>query len=368
MINKGNFKDCFGRSHRPLLIAGPCAAESHDQVLETARQLAEHKTITLFRAGIWKPRTQPNVFQGIGEIGLAWLDEVRSRFKLRPCLEVAHPRHVELVVKHGIDTVWIGARTTGSPFAVQELAEAMKGTGLTVLLKNPLSPDLALWLGALERIFKAGVGAIGAIHRGFSSVKSTYLRNSPMWRIPLELRQHFPNLPILCDPSHICGCADLVPGISQAALDMGMDGLMVEVHCEPTRALSDAEQQLTPAAFARMIAGLSLRVPSSADPLLTESLELLRKNLSQLDKEIIEILARRWKIIKQIARVKHSGGIIPFQPEHMKLTLAYWRHLGVERGLPIELLENIYLAIHEASIDEQTRLMNPNCFIGHDGS
>lgn len=344
-------------ANRPVIIAGPCAAESREQVLRTAEALSRVPGISLFRAGLWKPRTSPGSFEGVGEAGLDWLVEVQERYGLRACTEVALARHVEEALARGLRAVWIGARTTGSPFAVQELAEALRGTDLAVLVKNPLSPDVGLWLGAIDRFQRVGIRDLAAVHRGFASRSPTRFRFSPMWRLPLELRRTWPALPVLCDPSHIAGRQTLVGGVAQAAIDLGMDGLMIEVHEAPASALSDAGQQLTPAAFEELLTHLVLRAPFSQDDEFQAQLEALRRELDDVDAEILAALARRWTIVARVARTKLEGGVIAFQLDRMCEVLARWRQGGDELGLPGELVEDVYLAVHEAAVDEQTQLM-----------
>ena len=279
---------CFDNPNWPLLIAGPCSAESEEQVMETARQLYATKRISAFRAGIWKPRTRPNMFEGVGDIGLLWLQNVKKETGLRVATEVATPKHVELALKHDIDILWVGARTTANPFSVQALADALEGTDSIVFVKNPVNPDIQLWIGALERLNHAGIKRLAAIHRGFSSYDKTVFRNAPMWNIPIELKAACPDLPIICDPSHISGNTELIPMVAQKALDMDMNGLIVESHCNPERALSDAKQQLTPTEYAQLIDGLVLR--EAAIDKVSNILNELRRDIDTLDDELIQKL------------------------------------------------------------------------------
>lgn len=340
----------------PLIIAGPCAAESRAQVLEVARALAASGQAKFFRAGIWKPRTQPGFFEGVGERGLPWLREVSETLPLRPCVEVAGARHVELVAKNGIDAVWIGARTTGSPFAVQDIADALAGSGMTVFVKNPLNPDLGLWLGALERL-SARTHEVHAVHRGFSSASPSSLRYAPMWHLPLELKQRHPELKILCDPSHIAGRAELVQTIAQTALDLDLDGLMVEVHNSPSAAQSDAQQQLTPVEFEAMLAHLVYHDPKRPEPGAEREVAALRHDLDDVDSEILAALKKRWDIVRRIGDSKQNRGMTHFQLQRMNEVLARWRSACLAMDLPPELGDAVYRAIHDASLNEQVNAL-----------
>ena len=341
-----------------LIIAGPCAAESREQVLETAAALAAIPAVRLLRAGVWKPRTSPGCFEGVGEAALPWLAEAQRRCEQRPCIEVARPQHVELALAHGIRVLWIGARTTGSPFAVQALADAVRGTDTAILVKNPLNPDLALWIGALERMARAGVRCLAAVHRGFASPAPGAFRYSPMWRQPVELRRRWPALPILCDPSHITGRRDLVRGVCQAALDLDMDGLMVEVHPRPDAALSDAAQQLTPASFGQLLATLVRRSPAPPDASVEAHLEELRAELDAVDDAILASLAARWAIAGRIAAVKASAGVTALQMGRMSAVLDRWQQRAEALGLPADAVTEMYATLHEAVLNEQMRLMS----------
>ena len=289
---------------RPLVIAGPCSAETEEQVMETARQLAG-RGIKIFRAGIWKPRTKPGGFEGVGVEGLPWLKEVKQETGMYVATEVATAKHVFETLKAGIDILWIGARTTANPFAMQEIADALRGTDVPVLVKNPVSPDLELWIGAIERIYNAGIRRIGAIHRGFTSIDKSLYRNHPMWAIPIELHRRLPRLPIFCDPSHIGGKRELIAPLSQQAMDLGFDGLIIEAHCSPDCAWSDKAQQVTPEALAYIIRNLVIRDES----ITTESLTELRSQIDKLDDQLLELLSRRMRVSRDIGQYKKEHNL-----------------------------------------------------------
>ena len=286
---------------RPFVIAGPCSAETEEQVMTTAHQLAE-KGCHMFRAGVWKPRTKPGCFEGHGEPALAWLQRVKQETGMLTAIEVAKPEHVELALKYGIDILWIGARTTVNPFAVQELADSLKGTDVPVLVKNPVSPDLELWIGALLRLNRVGIKRLGAIHRGFTSIDQKIYRNTPMWHIPIELHRRFPKLPIVCDPSHMGGRRDLVAPLCQQAMDMGFDGLLVESHCDPDNAWSDASQQVLPDVLDFIIDRLVIR--DNAE--MTESLASMRKQIDEMDTALMDLLTKRMRVCREIATYKRE--------------------------------------------------------------
>lgn len=335
------------------IIAGPCSAESLQQVLETAGAL-HGMGIGTFRAGIWKPRTRPGAFEGAGEEGLAWLTEVRSRFGMKVCTEVATAAHVEAALKAGIDILWIGARTTTNPFQVQEVADALRGCPVKVFVKNPVSPDLGLWTGAVERLSAARVGGIGLIHRGFSVTEDSPYRNVPQWGLAVRMRSSFPELEFLCDPSHMAGRRELVGEIAQRAVDLGLDGLMVEVHCCPDRALSDARQQLTPEDFRAMLDKLDYRSDSSQQADFNERLSQLRSRIDVIDGNIIEELARRMELSREIGRCKSGSGVAIIQRARWNEVLERAKDKGRELGLDGTLIEKVFDAIHEASVAEQS--------------
>lgn len=342
---------------RPFLIAGPCSAESEEQVLNTAAALKNYP-LQLFRAGIWKPRTRPGEFEGVGEKGLAWLRQAKKEYGSRCCIEVAKAAHVEAALKHDIDAFWIGARTTVNPFMVQEIADSLKGVDIPVLIKNPVNPDLGLWIGAIERVHRAGINKIIAIHRGFSARSDTKYRNEPIWEIPIELNRRLPQLPLLCDPSHICGNTQDLLRVSQKAIDLNYSGLMLEVHIDPPNALSDPKQQLLPDEFGSLIARLTIRATNSDDPLFQSSLEALRDEIDQLDADMIRILVERMGIVDQMGNFKKENDITILQPERWDEIIETRSAHGKSRGLSKEFLKQLLDAIHQESIRRQTRVMN----------
>ena len=347
----------FPRSEKPLLIAGPCSAESEQQLFETAKALKE-AGVGVFRAGIWKPRTRPNCFEGVGAVGLAWMKRVQQELGLKTATEVANVKHVYEALKSGVDLLWIGARTTVNPFAVQELADALRGTDIPVLVKNPVNPDVDLWLGAVERLQMAGLTKIGIIHRGFSVYLKSRYRNAPQWQLPIEIRRRFKDLPIICDPSHIAGRRELLHEISQQALDLGFDGLIIESHISPESALSDSKQQLTPGALKSLLDKLIVRKSDSTDVSYNENINELRGRIDELDHELIGILAQRMKISEEIGHYKKQNNTTILQSGRWEKILEKAFRTGEQKGLEKEFLENIFRAIHEASIDKQTEIMN----------
>lgn len=344
--------------NEPLIIAGPCGAETHSQIIETASLLKEISSVKLFRAGIWKPRTRPNSFEGVGEEGLIWLKDVQKQYNLKTTVEVANAQHTELALKHGVDVLWIGARTTGNPFSVQEIADVLKGVDIPVFVKNPIHADVQLWLGAIERMANVGITKLAAIHRGFHYAGKTKYRNKPMWEIAIELKTILPNLPIICDPSHISGNRELIESVSQKALDLGMNGLMIESHINPSVALSDAQQQLTPAALKELLARLIYRQTTSQNPECIDKLEQFRNMIDEIDDEILNILKKRMTVIEQIGEYKKVQGVTVFQVNRWKEILET-RPLWAEKiGLPAVITEKICQVLHEESIRIQTELMN----------
>jgi chorismate mutase len=341
----------------PLLIAGPCSAESEEQLIDTALRLKATKRISVFRAGIWKPRTRPNSFEGIGVKGLPWMQEVKKATGLRIATEVANAEHVELALKYGVDVLWIGARTSANPFSVQEIADSLKGVDIAVLIKNPVNPDTELWIGALERINKAGIRKLAAIHRGFSSHEKSIFRNTPMWNIPIELKSACPDLPIICDPSHICGNTELIPFISQKALDMDVDGLMIESHNNPSCAWSDAKQQLTPEQYGELIYGLLLRSVSMKGEAQT-ILSKLREDIDHLDDDIIQKLSLRMKISDKIGQYKKENNVTILQMDRWKNIVSNRINMGKAMGLSESFLKQYLDLIHQESINRQSEVMN----------
>jgi len=343
---------------RPLMIAGPCSAESEVQVLSTARAISAIDKKIIFRAGIWKPRTRPNAFEGVGSIGLQWMKKVKEETGMLTSTEVANASHVEECLKAGIDILWIGARTTVNPFSVQEIANALRGTDIPVFVKNPVNPDLQLWIGALERINHAGITKIAAIHRGFHSYTSTPFRNDPKWEMAIDLRTLCPDLPIICDPSHICGNTDLIPYISQKALDMDMHGLMIETHCMPKVALSDAKQQLTPAQLGALIEKLVVRKANSKNIDFKNKLEELRESINKTDEELLQVLMNRMQVVEEIGAYKKENNVTILQTNRWENLLNERLSNAAMMGLSEEFVRALYLLIHEESIRKQNEVMN----------
>lgn len=341
----------------PLIIAGPCSAETEDQVLKTARQLAQIPTVKAFRAGVWKPRTRPGAFEGLGEKALPWLQQVKQETGLKTAVEVAKPQHVALALKYNVDILWLGARSVVSPFVVQEIAEALKGSSVTVMVKNPIIPDLNLWVGAIERIYSAGIKNIMAIHRGFHYFEKSPFRNAPMWEIPIELKRLMPDLTVVTDPSHIAGRRDLLQQVAQKALDLEMDGLMIEVHENPDCALTDAAQQITPENLIRMLNGLVLR-KRTGNPDFQVHLEKLRTEIDKLDGELLQILAKRMEIIDEIGEYKRNNNITVLQIKRWANIMRDRLSIGTHLGLNQTFLEEILQLIHKESIFRQTQILN----------
>lgn len=340
-------------ARRPVVIAGPCSAETEEQVMNTATQLAR-KGVRIFRAGIWKPRTKPGGFEGVGETGLPWLARVKKELGMLTATEVATPHHAEAALRAGVDILWIGARTVANPFAMQELADALKGHDVPVLVKNPVNPDLELWIGGLQRINGAGIKRIGVIHRGFSSYDKRLYRNLPMWHIPIELRRRIPGLPIFGDPSHIGGARELVAPLCQQAMDLGFDGLMVESHCNPDSAWSDARQQVTPDVLDFILDKLIVRELSRT----TESLGALRQQIDELDNSLIELLAKRMRISREIGQYKREHNMTPVQTDRYTEILDKRGAQGVLCGMSGDFMKAIFESIHEESVRQQIDVMN----------
>ena len=338
---------------RLMVIAGPCSAETEEQVMTTARELAM-KGCHMFRAGVWKPRTKPGGFEGHGEPALKWMQQVKEETGMLVGTEVATPEHVELALKYGIDLLWIGARTTANPFAVQALADALQGVDVPVLVKNPVNPDLELWIGALERINRAGITRLGAIHRGFSSIDNKMYRNLPMWQIPIELRRRIPNLPIFCDPSHIGGRRDLVAPLCQQAMDLGLNGLIVESHCNPDEAWSDAKQQVTPDVLDYILGLLVIR----DSKLSTEDISALRKQIDEIDNEIMEMLSKRMRVCREIGQYKKEHNLTVLQTSRYNEILSKRGAQGVLCGMDADFVKTVYEAIHEESVRQQIEIIN----------
>ena len=344
-------------SNSCYIIAGPCSAESREQVLQTAAQIADGKKAQAFRAGVWKPRTRPGGFEGMGVKAMPWLQEVQTTYHLPVAIEVAQPEHIEAALKHNINFFWIGARTTANPFSVQELAEALQGVDCRVMVKNPIHPDLQLWLGAIERVLNSGVKQVAAIHRGFhTSAKNTF-RNTPLWQIPIELKVNFPNMPIICDPSHISGRKDLVFDIAQNALDLGMNGLMIETHINPTEALSDKAQQITPFELNELLNHLQIKEKSTANPAFNAQLNSVRDSIDTLDAQIIALVKERLHLVEKIANEKQKNNITAFQLERWMEILKSRTDWGTQQNLTKDFIEKLFQLIHEESIRTQIEIM-----------
>lgn len=339
----------------PLIIAGPCSAESRDQVLDTARSLSA-AGVRILRAGIWKPRTKPGGFEGIGVEGLPWMAEAKAQTGMLTATEVATEAHVNAALDHGIDILWIGARTSANPFAMQEIADAVaaRNTDIPVLVKNPVNPDLELWIGALERLYNAGIHRLGAIHRGFSAYGKHLYRNTPLWRIALELARRVPGLPILCDPSHIGGKRELVAPLSQQAIDMGFEGLIIESHCDPDTALSDKAQQVTPEVLGYILD--TLTAPDSTQS--TENLNLLRRQIDNLDNELIDLLAKRMEISREIGQYKKEHRMPVVQASRYDDIMGRRTQQASQNGMSPEFMRTVLAAIHEESVRQQIDIFN----------
>ena len=340
-------------NERPIVIAGPCSAESEEQVMTTAKQLAD-KGCRMFRAGVWKPRTKPGGFEGQGEAALPWLQNVKKTTGMLVATEVATPEHVELALKYGIDILWVGARTSANPFAMQALADSLKGVDVPVLVKNPVNPDLELWIGALERINQAGITRLAAIHRGFSSYDKKIYRNLPMWQIPIELRRRYPSLPILCDPSHIGGTRELIAPLCQQAMDLGFDGLIVESHCSPDNAWSDAKQQITPDVLDYILSLLVIR----DEKVTTEGIHALRKQIDELDNQLIELLAKRMRVCREIGQYKKEHNMTVLQTSRYNEILDKRGAQGVLCGMSSEFIRSVFEEVHEESVRQQIEIIN----------
>jgi chorismate mutase len=343
---------------RPLIIGGPCSAESFEQVIETATALKESGKVHLFRAGIWKPRTKPGMFEGVGELGLPWLKEVKRTCGLPVAVEVANPKHVEKALEHEIDVLWLGARTTVNPFAVQDLSDAMRGMNIPILVKNPVNPDLNLWIGAVERLQQAGLTNLALVHRGFSAYGNQDLRNPPMWQIALDMKRQFPHYPMICDPSHICGNRHALGMIAQKSVDLDFDGLMIEVHPDPDRAWSDAEQQLTPNNFNLLLEKLVWRSAQFKEGCLPDSLLNIREQIDHIDDELLLLLAERMKLADRIGHLKKEYQITILQTERWNATLQRMTDQANRLGLTEEFIKRYFDAVHLESIHHQNQIMN----------
>ena len=347
------FKFCGVDSKRPVVIAGPCSAETEEQVMETAMDLAKNG-VRIFRAGIWKPRTKPGGFEGVGSVGLTWLQEVKKETGMLVATEVANKQHVEEALNAGVDVLWIGARTSANPFAMQEIADSLVGADVPVLVKNPVNPDLELWIGAMQRIYNAGIRQIGAIHRGFSAYGKHLYRNMPQWHIPIELRRRMPELTLICDPSHIGGKRELVAPLSQQAMDMGFDGLIVESHCDPDSAWSDKSQQVTTEVLNFILNMLVVRDTTQT----TESLTLLRQQIDQIDNDLLEALSKRMRISREIGQYKKEHSMPVVQTGRYDDILNSRAAAAEELGMNGDFMKTVYQAIHEESVRQQIEVLN----------
>lgn len=346
-------KFCGVDSKRPVVIAGPCSAETEEQVMETAKDLAKNG-VRIFRAGIWKPRTKPGGFEGVGSVGLTWLQEVKKETGMLVATEVANKQHVEEALNAGVDVLWIGARTSANPFAMQEIADSLVGADVPVLVKNPVNPDLELWIGAMQRIYNAGIRQIGAIHRGFSAYGKHLYRNMPQWHIPIELRRRMPELTLICDPSHIGGKRELVAPLSQQAMDMGFDGLIIESHCDPDSAWSDKSQQVTPEVLNFILNMLVVRDTTQT----TESLTLLRQQIDQIDNDLLEALSKRMRISREIGQYKKEHSMPVVQTGRYDDILNSRAAAAEELGMNGDFMKAVYQAIHEESVRQQIEVLN----------
>ncbi|MDR2223290.1 MAG: chorismate mutase [Flavobacteriaceae bacterium] len=344
------------QGQHPAIIAGPCSAETPEQVMTIARGLP--KLVKVFRAGIWKPRTRPGGFEGVGAIGLKWLQDVKKETGMLLATEVATAEHVQLCLEHDIDILWIGARTAVNPFAVQELADALKGTDKIVLLKNPVNPDLSLWMGGLERLATAGIQKLGVIHRGFSTYEKTKYRNIPEWQIPLDLKSQLPNIPIFCDPSHITGNRNKIFGVSQQALDLNYDGLMIETHCDPDNAWSDAAQQVTPSQLNDIITKLQVRNITDDTAEFLQQIKAYRIQIDDMDSKLLDLLRKRMLISDEIGKLKKEKNVAVFQQDRWTKILEKMQEEGQHIGFTEEFITEIYTAIHQESIYRQDRVIN----------
>ncbi|MDC1237621.1 bifunctional 3-deoxy-7-phosphoheptulonate synthase/chorismate mutase type II [Polaribacter sp.] len=341
----------------PLVIAGPCSAETEEQVLKIAHELKD-SDVSYFRAGIWKPRTRPGMFEGVGEIGLRWLKKVKEETGMKTCTEVANAAHVKLAIENDVDLLWIGARSTVSPFIMQEIADALAGTDKIVLVKNPVNPDLALWLGGIERLYTAGIKNLGAIHRGFSTYEKTKYRNTPEWQLAIEFQNKFPDLPLINDPSHITGKRDMIFEVSQTALDLNFDGLMIETHFDPEKAWSDAAQQVTPDALKQIMEDLKVRKQTNTEEEYQKSLNNLRAQITVTDNQLVDLLGKRMKVADQIGGLKKEKNVAVLQSKRWNEILGNMILEGETKGLSEEFVLKMFKAIHQESINHQEKVIN----------
>ncbi len=346
---------------RPIIIAGPCSAETEEQVMTTAKELAANG-IRIFRAGIWKPRTRPNAFEGVGNEGLKWLRLVKAETGMLTTTEVANVKHVYDALKYGVDILWIGARTTANPFAMQDIADALKGVDIPVMVKNPVNPDVELWIGALERLNNSGINKLVAIHRGFSIYDKTLYRNDPQWQIPIEIKRRIPGLTIITDPSHICGNRHMIYDVSQKAMDLNFDGLIIETHIDPDNALSDAHQQITPADLKTLLSRLILR-HEDVDQENLFTLAELREQIDKLDDKLLQVFEKRMKVVEEIGKHKKAHNITILQSQRWDDIVRYRLSLGIKKGLSEEFILKVFQAIHQESINRQNLVMNTHLYL-----
>ena len=351
-----NWLKDFKLNH-PLVIAGPCSAETEDQVLKIAHDLKK-TDVSVFRAGIWKPRTRPGMFEGVGAIGLKWLKKVKKETGLLIATEVANASHVKLALEYDIDILWIGARSTVSPFIVQEIADALNGTDKIILVKNPVNPDLSLWLGGVERLYSANIKKLGVIHRGFSTYEKTTYRNNPEWQLPIELQNRFPDLPLICDPSHIAGRRDILQDISQTALDLNFDGLMIETHTDPDNAWSDAAQQITPKTLVKMMQDLKIRKVTNEEVDYNNKLNTLRTQIDVIDHGLLDTLGKRMKVAIKIGELKKKKNVAVLQTKRWNEILGKMILEGEQKGLSEEFVLRMFKAVHQESINHQEKVIN----------
>jgi chorismate mutase len=354
----GNWLKEMNLGH-PLTIAGPCSAETQEQVLNIAHQLSKNESrVTVFRAGVWKPRTRPGSFEGIGALALPWLQQVKKETGLLTAVEVANAHHVKLALEFDVDILWIGARTTVNPFAVQEIADVLQGTDKIILVKNPINPDLELWIGAFERLYKVGIRKLGAIHRGFSSYNKSQYRNQPNWQIPIDFKSRFPEIPMICDPSHICGRRDCLENVAQTALDLQYDGLIIESHHNPDAAWSDASQQITPTTLHEMIHRLTVREKTFQDAAHLNQLTVLRNEIDQIDQKLIEVLTERMQIVNKIGQVKKEKNVAVLQNQRFNEIMDKMFQKAHQTGLSDEFITGLFREIHQESIRQQEKIVN----------
>lgn len=342
----------------PLIISGPCSAESEEQLYNTAIELNKIKEVKIFRVGIWKPRTTANQFEGIGSVGFEWLKKIKEDTSLKIAVEVANPQHVEECIDNNIDIIWLGARTTVNPFLVQEIADELKGSDKVVMIKNPINPDLNLWIGAIKRINNAGIKKIIAIHRGFDTYHKSIYRNNPLWEIPIELKRLYPDLPLICDPSHIAGDKKYIKEISQEALDLEMNGLMIETHYKPEEALTDSNQQITPSELLEVLNELKIRKTNSKNKIFSNKLESIRSDINLIDQDIIKLLALRFSKVEEIGRYKKNNNITILQLKHWSEMIDKRIEQAIELGIEKEIILKILKIIHQHAIEIQNKIMN----------